>query len=209
MASLAAQDVMDFLLWVAFAATLIHIFNLRQQRLHMGLLGRHLQPYPVERLMGSLIDGYLRAMGEADAQRRQQVFQMLEISEVQLSEQFAHFVADFRQLPAEVTRVSRLPLALPFVTQIFPAAALDMRKLLAVHADGIAYCARNEGRLSARDKGFMMTAELLLMQHSCHWYCRSKTIASARVLARHQSTYEQILDAVSPVTRQAYLRLLD
>ena len=199
---------MDFFLWVVFAATVLHIFNLRQQRLHVGLLGRHLQPYPVERLMESLIDGYLRAMGEADAQRRQQVFNMLEISETQLNEQFAKFVADFRQLPAEVTRVSRLPIMLPLLTQVFPAAAVDMRQLLALHAQGIDYCARNLGGLSQRDKGFMMTAELLLMQHSCHWYCRSKMIASARVMARHQTSYEQILQAVSPVTRQAYAKLL-
>jgi hypothetical protein len=51
-------------------------------------------------------------------------------------------------------------------------------------------------------------AELLLMQHSCHWFCRSKVVASARMLARHQTSYEQLLDAVNPETRRAYAAVL-
>jgi hypothetical protein len=46
------------------------------------------------------------------------------------------------------------------------------------------------------------------MQHSCHWFCRSKVVASARMLARHKTSYEQLLAAVSPETRQAYQALL-
>ena len=57
------------------------------------------------------------------------------------------------------------------------------------------------------DAAFTMSAELFLMQHSCHWYCKSKTVASARMLARHQTSYEQLLDAVSPETRSAYAAL--
>ena len=52
-----------------------------------------------------------------------------------------------------------------------------------------------------------MSAERFLMQHTCHWYCKSKTVASARMLARHQTSYEQLLDAVSPETRSAYAAL--
>jgi len=47
------------------------------------------------------------------------------------------------------------------------------------------------------------------MQHSCHWFCRSKTIASARMLAQHKTRYEQALQAVSPETRQAYLAAIN
>jgi hypothetical protein len=53
-----------------------------------------------------------------------------------------------------------------------------------------------------------MMGEMFLMQHSCHWFCRSKTIASARMLAQHQTRYEQALDAVSPETRQAYFSVV-
>ena len=54
----------------------------------------------------------------------------------------------------------------------------------------------------------MLLAEILLLQHSCHWYCRSYTIASARLLARHQTRHEQALQAVSETTRAAYLALV-
>ena len=33
-----------------------------------------------------------------------------------------------------------------------------------------------------------MSAELFLMQHTCHWYCRSRAVASARMLARHKTS---------------------
>jgi uncharacterized RmlC-like cupin family protein len=46
------------------------------------------------------------------------------------------------------------------------------------------------------------------MQHTCHWYCKSKTVASARLLARHHTSYEQVLAAVSAETRTAYGRLI-
>ena len=59
-----------------------------------------------------------------------------------------------------------------------------------------------------RARAFMMTAELFLMQHTCHWYCKSKPVASARLLARHQTAYAQVIDAVDPATRRAYLALV-
>jgi hypothetical protein len=49
---------------------------------------------------------------------------------------------------------------------------------------------------------------MLLLQHSCHWFCKSKSVASARVLVRHQTPYAQVLASVSPETRRAYLDLL-
>jgi hypothetical protein len=54
----------------------------------------------------------------------------------------------------------------------------------------------------------MLSAELFLFQHTCHWYCRSKAVASARMQVRHQTPYAQVLAAVSPATRQAYSALL-
>ena len=51
-------------------------------------------------------------------------------------------------------------------------------------------------------------AELFLMQHTCHWYCKSKPVASARLMARHQTGYAQVIDAVDPATRRAYLALV-
>ena len=84
----------------------------------------------------------------------------------------------------------------------------DMRKAFSIHAHGLSRAIENAAQRSSKDKAFTITAELLLMQHSCHWFCKSKTVASARMLARHQTSYPQLLAAVSPETRQAYLKLV-
>ena len=198
---------MDLFFVLALAATAAYGLNHQQQRRRIVLLAQHLHPYQIERLMEQLTQGYLRAMGEPDAGRRQQVLSMLAGSEEQLNEQFDRFVADFRHVPAPLARVSRLPLGFPFATQLFPAATFDMREVLAIHAGGIARAVRNEDGLAPRDRAYVMTAELLLMQHSCHWFCKSKTVASARMLARHQTPHAQLLASVSPETRRSYLAL--
>lgn len=198
---------MDFFLVLTLAATGVYLLNSQQQRRRIALLAQHLQPYQIEQLMEDLTQGYLRAMGEQDAERRQQVLGVLAATEAQLTDQFERFAADFRRVPAPLARVSRLPLGLPFATQLFPAASFDMRDMLDLHARGIARTMRNEDGLSPRDRAFTMTAELLLMQHSCHWYCKSRAVASARVMARHQTPYAQLVASVSPGTRKAYLAL--
>jgi hypothetical protein len=198
---------MDFFLLLTLAFTGLYLANQKQQRQRIALLAQHLRPYQIEQLMESLTQGYLRAMGEADAERRQQVLDMLCISERQLAEQFERLAGDFARLPEAQTRVSRLPMGLPFALQLFPAASFDMRQLLRLHADGIARTARNDAGLPPRDKAYRMTAEILLMQHSCHWFCKSLAVASARVLARHQTSHAQLVSAVSPQTRSAYLAL--
>lgn len=199
---------MDLLFVVALAATGAYMLNTQQQRRRIVLLAQHLQPYQIERLMETLTQGYLRAMGEQDPERRQQVLNLLASSEAQLSEQFERFAADFRRVPAPLARASRLALGLPFATQLLPAANFDMREAIDVHARGIARVARNDAGLSPRDKAFTMTAELLLMQHTCHWFCKSRTVAAMRLIARHKTAYEQVLDSIAPATRKAYEKLV-
>ena len=46
------------------------------------------------------------------------------------------------------------------------------------------------------------------MQHSCHWFCRSRAVASARMLARHKTSYAHLLACVAPQTRAAYQALI-
>ena len=50
--------------------------------------------------------------------------------------------------------------------------------------------------------------ELFLLQHTCHWYCKSRLVASGRMLARHGTSYHQLLAAVRPRTRADYLALV-
>lgn len=45
---------------------------------------------------------------------------------------------------------------------------------------------------------FTMTAELLLLQHTCHWFCKTRTISSMRLIARQKTPYEQVLRSVAP-----------
>ena len=57
-------------------------------------------------------------------------------------------------------------------------------------------------------RAFTMTAELMLMQHTCHWFCKSRTVAAMRLIARHKTAYEQVLESVAPATRKAYEKLV-
>jgi acyl transferase domain-containing protein len=83
-----------------------------------------------------------------------------------------------------------------------------MRQALAIHAQGIERAVRNESGLSLRDKAYTLSAELFFMQHTCHWFCKSRAIASARLMARHQTPHAQVLASVTPATRAAYSALL-
>lgn len=180
----------------------------REQQRRIALLARALGRYQIEQLMENLTEGYLRWLDEDDAGRRAQIWGVLEGTEQALAAQFASFARDFQQVPAPQAQVSRLPLAIPFAQPLLPAWRLfDVRRAFAIHAQGIEASAHNALGLAPKAKAYMMTAELYLMQHTCHWFCRSKNVAGARLALQHQSSYAQVLDAVSPDTRSAYRAL--
>ena len=199
---------MELFVLALMTATGVYALKSSQQRKRITLLGSHLSQYQIEKLMESLTSGYLRALGEGDAARRDQIWQQQESSETQLCEQFNRFVTEFSKADEASTRVSKIPVALPFADKLFPAATFDVRKAFAIHAKGFTQAAQNAMGRSPRDKAFTMSAELFLMQHTCHWFCKSKTVASARLMARHKTTYEQVLASVAPATRDAYQKLL-
>ena len=179
----------------------------RDQRQRIALLGGHLQNYQLEKHMETLTEGYMRALGESDPARREQIWSLMDTNETVLAEQFERFAAEMAGLDEESTRVSKFALAIPHADRLFPNAVFDLRKLLKVHAQGIAMAVRNIEQRPAKDKAFTLSAEMYLMQHTCHWYCRSKAVASARLLARHKTSYPQVLASVSPETRRAYLAI--
>lgn len=199
---------MDFFLLVTFVAIGTYLLKAKEERKRIVLLGSHLGNYQIEKLMEILAEGYLRALGEKETERREQVWQQLANAEAQLATQFGKFAAEFAKVPEPEARVSRLPIGLPFATQALPAMSFDMRKALTIHAAGIARVAQNSADLSPKAKAFTMSAELFLMQHTCHWFCKSKAVASARVLVRHQTPYAQLVESVSPETREAYSALI-
>ena len=199
---------MEILILVASIAIGAHLLKSREQRQRIVLLASHLGNFQIERLMETLTDGYLRCLGEDDPARREQIWRMLDATEQKLSSEFDRFAAGFARVEPADARVSRLPLAIPFAHTLFPAATFDMREALVIHARGIAETMRNEAGRTPKAKAYTMSAELFLMQHTCHWFCKSKTVASARMLARHKTSYEQLLEAVSPATRRAYGALI-
>lgn len=197
-----------FVLLLMVAAFGAYRLKSKSQARRIALLASHLGRYQVERLMESLTGGYLRALGEKDPERQAQIWNMLAASEEQLVEQFRRFAADFSAVDLADARVSKLPVFLPEADRFFPDNTFDMRKMLNVHAQGIARAAGNAQGRTPRDKAYTLSAELFLMQHSCHWYCRSRAVASARMLARHQTPYAQLLASVDPQTREAYLAVI-
>ncbi|MDN4590115.1 hypothetical protein DBA29_16600 [Xenophilus aerolatus] len=200
---------MELLALMAFAILGAYIVKNREQQRRIALLGSALGKYQIEQLMENLTEGYLRWLDEKDTDRREQVWGVLQGTEQALANQFNSFVADFSKIEAPLAQVSKLPFAIPYAQPLLPGHRLfDARKVFAVHARGIEASANNALDLPPKSKAYMMTAELYLMQHTCHWFCRSKTVASARLLSRHQTPYQQVLDSVSPHTRAAYEALV-
>ncbi|MEX8193841.1 hypothetical protein [Comamonas guangdongensis] len=201
---------MDFLTLAIIVTTVLYLLKKQEQRQHTQLLAQHLSRFQIEKLMAGLMEGYLRVIGEPDVQRRAQIWTVLENTESSLVAEFQRFADEFATLPLESTRASTLPLALPYMDRLIPSATLDMRAAMKLHAQSIAAvqvgAARDEEERKRR--AFTMTAELMLMQHSCHWFCKSRTVASMRLIARHKTAYEQVLQSVAPATLKAYEKLV-
>jgi hypothetical protein len=210
------MEIFTFILMIAAGA---YIVKSRDQKGRIVFLAKHLGRYPIERLMQTLIEGYARALGEPDSGRQAQIFKLLATTELELCEQFNRFAEEFARADAVSARVSTLTFGLPYASRLFPAATFDLRRAMTIHAQAIVDAtaipvstpsdlpsAATALKLS-KSRAFTISAELLLVQHTCHWFCRSKMIASARLLARHNTSYAQVLAVVSPDTRSAYLAL--
>lgn len=197
---------MDLFLLAVLAAIPAWLLKAKEQRRRVTLLGSHLAKYQIEKHMETLTQGYLRALGETDPQRSEPIWNMLRSTEQELASQFRRFAAEFSRAEEADTRVSRLPIYIPFATRLFPS--FDMRQALAIHARGISQAIEGSDAATPKALAYTVSAELFLMQHTCHWFCKSKTVASARMLARHQTRYEQLVASVAPQTREAYCALV-
>jgi hypothetical protein len=200
--------MMDILVFALLLGGIALFFQRRDEHRRIVLMGSHLGQYQIEKLMETLTQGYMRALGETDPARQQQIWSMLSTTEQALCEQFKRFVTDFARVDAQHSRVSKLPLSIFYTGRWLPGTTFDLRQILSIHAQGIWQAAHREAGVDAKSRAFTMLAELFLMQHSCHWYCKSKTVASARLAVRHQTPYAKVLDSVSPATRQAYCALI-
>ena len=195
---------MEIFLLVTMIAVGFYTLKSGAERQRIALLGSHLGQYQIENLMERLTEGYLRALGETSPERREQVWRQLNASETLLCEQFNRFVTGFSKVGELESRVSTLAVAIPYAAKLFPAATFDLRRALAIHAQGISDAVNNRLNQSPKSRAFTLSAEMFLMQHTCHWFCKSKTVASARMLVRHKTPYALLLASVAPATRRAY-----
>jgi hypothetical protein len=199
---------MDFFTLLILAAVGGLILNGQLQAKRIQLLGLYLAPFHIEPLMRNLNEGYMRALGENEPERQDQIWQLLHTSERQLAEQLHQFATALGKVPDEDARASLFAMGLPFAEKLFPQATFDIRAVLQLHAQGISTAVEHSAQPSAKSRARRILAEMYLLQHTCHWFCKSKAVASARLLAQHQTRYESLLDMVCPSTKQAYLRLM-
>ena len=102
---------MDFLTWIIVGSIAVYVLQGVEHRRRVRLLGSHLAPTQIEKLMGGLIEGYMRALDEKDPERQKQVWAILDNSEKTLADQLQRLADSFGKENAEDTRVSTLPLA--------------------------------------------------------------------------------------------------
>jgi hypothetical protein len=199
---------MDLLIPFLFFAFGAFVIKNAEQRQRIGWLGALLGPIQLEKSMEVLATGYMRALAETDPERSEPIWRMLEGTEAALERQLDRLARDAQGLSPVQARISRWSMALPMATRLFPDASFDLREALRIHAAGFAAGVANADGLSRKQQARRLLAEMFLFQHTCHWYCRSRSVASARLVVRHQTTYEQALALVSPTTRQALESLL-
>lgn len=196
---------MDFVLSLILLAIVWRILCLRYQRGHITLLGGHLANLQLERHMETLTQGYTRAIKEDSESRQLQVFDMLGQSERAIASQVQALANSMQKEGASATAMCALPVCIPYVERFLPSLTRDFRALLRIHSAGLRHVVDNTENWSVKDRAYHLSAELYLFQHSCHWYCKSRSVADARLMLRHQVDHKKVLDSVSERTRSAYL----
>lgn len=182
--------------------------RIQDQRSRITLLGRHLAGLQLERLMETLTQGYTRAIHEPEATRQLQVLETFAQAERSVATQTQALAEALRHESEQATRISLLPLYVPYADRVPGVPTRDFRALLRLHAAGLRQVVDNTAQWDAKTRAYHLSAELYLFQHSCHWFCKSRAVADARLALRHQVTHQKVLDSVSGTTRTAYLAWL-
>ncbi|MDK7587679.1 hypothetical protein QP575_17815 [Alcaligenes faecalis subsp. phenolicus] len=154
--------------------------------------------------MKMLTAAYTRAIHEPDSARQLQILEMCAQTENALAIQVQSLSDLLQNEPVENTRVGILPFCLPYAERLLPGLTRDFRQLLQIHASGLQHVVGNVEQLDPKSRAYHVSAELYLFQHGCHWFCKSRTIADARLLARHQVTHQKVLESVCTQTRHNY-----
>ena len=184
------------------------VLRVRYQRAHIALLGQHLAQMQLENHMETLTTTYSRAIQEPSESRQLQVLATINQTEQAVASQMQRLAQAMKAEPAAARMMGILAFNLPFLTQLFPSMKRDFGQLLQIHAAGLRYVADNEANWEPKDRAYHLSAELYLFQHSCHWFCKSRPVADARLMVRHKIDHKKVLDSVSEPTRAAYKKWL-
>jgi hypothetical protein len=202
-AGIRAMEITLILLMVLVAW---HMLRARYQRAHIALLGSYLANFQLERHMETLTQGYTRAIQEKDENRQLQVLANYAQTEIAVAAQIQSLADAMQKESAQTAGMGTLPYCVPYIERFLPALTRDFRELLRIHAAGLRDVVDSEGRWDAKTRAYHLSAELYLFQHSCHWFCKSRTVADARLILRHKVNHQKVLDSVSATTRSAYLQ---
>ncbi len=201
---------MDFVLLLIMLMVAWHAARVRYQRMRIALLGSHLSQLQLERHMETLTQGYTRAIHEQSESRQLQVLETYHQTERAVAAQVLTLTRSMQKEAEQATRLGTYPFCVPYAERFVPASMMrDFRALLQVHADGLRHSVDNEAQWDPKTRAFHLSAELYLLQHSCHWFCKSRTVADARLLMRHQVNHDKVLESVSAVTRSGYRKWLE
>lgn len=199
---------MDVVLILLTSFVAWRLLCLRYQRTHIALLGQHLSSLQLERHMETLTQGYTRAIHEDTDSRQRQVLETFDQTERSVAAQALSLAKAMQQESAQATSMGTTRFCVPYIEFVLPGLTRDFRKLLHIHATGLRHVVDNEAQWDMKTRAYHLSAELYLFQHSCHWFCKSRAIADARLVLRHQVTHQKVLDSVCDTTRSAYLRWL-
>ncbi|TFL13036.1 hypothetical protein CSC67_14130 [Pusillimonas caeni] len=199
---------MDIALILLMIFVAWRVVCLRYQRTHIALLGRHLSNLQLERHMETLTQGYSRAINEESETRQLQVLDTFAQTERSVAAQIGSLADAMQKESSQAASLSTPPFCVPYAERLLPMLTRDFRALLHIHAAGLRHVVDNGGGWDPKGRAYHLSAELYLFQHSCHWFCKSRAVADARLALRHQVTHQKVLDSVSAETRSAYLRWL-
>jgi len=200
---------MDFVLILFVMAIAWHVLRIRYQRARIGLLARLLANMNLERHLETLTQGYTRAIHEEGESRQRQIFDTFTQTEQAVATNVRTLAESTQKESASDTVMTTFAFCAPYAERYVPAFALrDFRALLHIHAAGIRGAIDNTAGKDSKTRAFHIAAELYLFQHSCHWFCKSRTVADARLLMRHKVDHKKVLESVTPQTRTAYTQWL-
>ncbi|HJH24855.1 MAG TPA: hypothetical protein K8U84_09905 [Paenalcaligenes hominis] len=195
---------MDLLFVLLTLFVVWRVLCLRYQKAHIHLLSHYLASLQLEKHIETLTQGYLRAISSETESRQHQIFEALAPSEQAVASQTQSLATKMESAAPLQTRIGVLPFCLPYIEHIVPSLTRDFRELLRIHAAGIQHVVDNEMDWSPKDRAFHLSAELYLFQNSCHWFCKSRNVANARLQLQHKVTFDKTLASVSERTRSAY-----